>query len=99
MTFKTNQKTAENVDYLSSRNRYLRHSNGLLCKARCHSRLPRDARRKRTRTVSAVDHPQNSFTSEPRSAWTQGGRSLSEQLIVAGFHRSGTSLVCQLLHR
>jgi hypothetical protein len=24
---------------------------------------------------------------------------LSEQLIVAGFHRSGTSLVCQLLHR
>ncbi len=24
---------------------------------------------------------------------------MSEQLIVAGFHRSGTSLVCQLLHR
>ena len=24
---------------------------------------------------------------------------LSNQLIVAGFHRSGTSLVCQLLHR
>jgi len=24
---------------------------------------------------------------------------LSEQLIIAGFHRSGTSLVCQLLHR
>ena len=24
---------------------------------------------------------------------------MSDQLIVAGFHRSGTSLVCQLLHR
>src|ERR687896_198189 len=24
---------------------------------------------------------------------------LNHQLIVAGFHRSGTSLVCQLLHR
>ena len=24
---------------------------------------------------------------------------MSEQLIIAGFHRSGTSLVCQLLHR
>jgi len=24
---------------------------------------------------------------------------LSDQLIVAGFHRSGTSLVCQVLHR
>src|SRR5918998_154478 len=27
------------------------------------------------------------------------GRPVSDQLIVAGFHRSGTSLVCQLLHR
>jgi len=27
------------------------------------------------------------------------GRPVSGQLIVAGFHRSGTSLVCQLLHR
>ena len=30
---------------------------------------------------------------------TTGGWQLSSQLIVAGFHRSGTSLVCQLLHR
>ena len=29
----------------------------------------------------------------------QGGRVLSDQLIVTGFHRSGTSLVSQLLHR
>jgi hypothetical protein len=29
----------------------------------------------------------------------EGGLPVSSQLIVAGFHRSGTSLVCQLLHR
>jgi hypothetical protein len=34
-----------------------------------------------------------------RGVYSRGGRFLSDQLIIAGFHRSGTSLVAQLLHR
>lgn len=55
------------------------------------SRLSNDAGPQRiTQAALAVDRLRG---------LSQRGRSVSDRLIVAGFHRSGTSLVCQLLHR